>query len=271
MTFIPLVAYYLIKPPKQVEEPPCPSGASTASPGSTTASATSRSSTAGRVFAGSLSILAVGWLFMSRLQPQFFPKDLSYLSYVDVWLPPDAPLRATNAVADKAGDRDPRRRRSEFGEEHHAKDVLKALTTFVGGGGPAVLVLGRARAVSSSTTRRSSSRYATSTTPNELVGPLQTALAARCPGARIDVRQLETGKPVGIPDLDPHLGRRHRRPAPALRASCRRSSARSAGADRVRDDWGEPTIKRAAQGGPRPREPLRASRTSTSRSRPPPR
>ena len=44
------------------------------------------------MFAGSLSILVVGWLFMSRLHPQFFPKDLSYLSYVDVWLPPDAPL-----------------------------------------------------------------------------------------------------------------------------------------------------------------------------------
>jgi len=46
-TFIPLVAYYLIKPPKQVEEP-MSSGASTASPASTTASATSRCSTAGR-------------------------------------------------------------------------------------------------------------------------------------------------------------------------------------------------------------------------------
>ena len=31
------------------------------------------------------------------------------------------------------------------------------------------------------------------------------------------------------PDLDPHLGRRHGGPAPALRASCRRSSARSPG------------------------------------------
>ena len=29
--------------------------------------------------------------------------------------------------------------------------------------------------------------------------PLQAALSAKIPGARIDVRQLETGKPVGIP------------------------------------------------------------------------
>ena len=85
-TFIPLVAYYLIKPPKQAEEP------------------MSERRTHGfagfyyrvgdfalrhrwAVFAGSLGILVVGWFFMSRLQPQFFPKDLSYLSYVDVWLP----------------------------------------------------------------------------------------------------------------------------------------------------------------------------------------
>ena len=44
------------------------------------------------VFAGSLLVLVLGGYFFSRLTPQFFPKDLSYLSYVDVWLPPDAPL-----------------------------------------------------------------------------------------------------------------------------------------------------------------------------------
>jgi hypothetical protein len=32
---------------------------------------------------------------MSRLKPQFFPKDLQYLSYAEVWLPEDAPLSAT--------------------------------------------------------------------------------------------------------------------------------------------------------------------------------
>ena len=60
------------------------------------------------VLAGSLGILVVGWMFMSRLHPQFFPKDLSYLSYVDVWLPPDAPLGATNATAHQAEARHPR-------------------------------------------------------------------------------------------------------------------------------------------------------------------
>ena len=36
---------------------------------------------------------------MSQLKTQFFPQDLQYLSYVDVWLPEDAPIAATNRVA----------------------------------------------------------------------------------------------------------------------------------------------------------------------------
>jgi multidrug efflux pump len=69
------------------------------------------------------------------LKPQFFPKDLSYLSYVDVWLPPDAPLGATDTVTQRA-ETVIRQESERFGNEHHQKDVLKSLTTFVGGGGP---------------------------------------------------------------------------------------------------------------------------------------
>ena len=237
-TFIPLVAYYLIKPPKQVEEP---------------MSERRKHGFAGfyyrvgdfalqhrwAVFAGSLSILAVGWLFMSRLHPQFFPKDLSYLSYVDVWLPPDAPLAATNAVADKA-EAVIRAEAERFGEEHHAKDVLKALTTFIGGGGP--------RFWFSVDPERRQLNYAQILVEvsdkhftNELVGPLQTALSREVPGARIDIRQLETGKPVGIPISirisGADTGVLHRLSS-ELQAIFRAQSS----ATRVRDDWGEPTM-----------------------------
>jgi multidrug efflux pump subunit AcrB len=51
------------------------------------------------VLGGSLIFLALGGIFMSRLRTEFFPKDLSYLSYLDVWLPEDAPLSATNEIA----------------------------------------------------------------------------------------------------------------------------------------------------------------------------
>ena len=56
-------------------------------------------------FACSLIVLVLGGVFSPMLKPQFFPKDLSYLSYVDVWLPPDAPLGATDAVTQRAETR----------------------------------------------------------------------------------------------------------------------------------------------------------------------
>ena len=82
-----------------------------------------------------MSVLLGGGYFLSTLKPQFFPKDLSYLSYVDVWLPPDAPLGATNIVAERA-ETVIREEAERFGTEHHTSHVLKTLTTFVGGGGP---------------------------------------------------------------------------------------------------------------------------------------
>ena len=129
--------------------------------------------------------------------PQFFPKDLSYLSYVDVWLPPDAPLGATDAAAKRA-ETVIREEAERFGKEHNRKDVLKSVTTFDGGGGPRFWFsvdpeqqqLNYAQLIV-----EVSDKHLT----NELVGPLQTALSRDVPGARVDVRQLETGKPVGIP------------------------------------------------------------------------
>ena len=49
--------------------------------------------------AGAMGFLLLGGLLMSQLKTQFFPKDLFYLSYVDIWLPDDAPLSATNDAA----------------------------------------------------------------------------------------------------------------------------------------------------------------------------
>ena len=191
------------------------------------------------MFAGSLSILVVGWLFMSRLHPQFFPKDLSYLSYVDVWAPSDAPLAATNAIAHKA-EAVIREEAERFGEEHHAKDVLKGLTTFVGGGGP--------RFWFSVDPERRQLNYAQILIEvsdkhftNELVGPLQTALSREVPGARIDIRQLETGKPVGIP-ISIRISGADTEVLHRLSSELQAIFRAQTGASRVRDDWGEPTM-----------------------------
>ena len=237
-TFIPLIAYYLIRPPKTAEEP------------------MSKRRTHGfagvyykigdfalghrwAVFGGSLVILVLGGVFFTRLKPQFFPKDLSYLSYVDVWLPPDAPLGATDAVTQKA-EAVIREEAERFGNEHHHKNILKSLTSFVGGGGP--------RFWFSVDPERQQLNYAQILVEvtdkhftNEFVGPLQTALSREVPGARIDVRQLETGKPVGIPVSirisGADIGVLHQ-----LSTQLQAIMRSQPNATRVRDDWGEPAM-----------------------------
>ena len=73
-----------------------------------------------------------------------------------------------------------------------------SLTTFVGGGGPRfwfsvapeLLQPNYAQIIIQVNDKRDT---------DELVAPLQRALSASVPGARIDVRQLETGEPIGVP------------------------------------------------------------------------
>jgi multidrug efflux pump subunit AcrB len=127
----------------------------------------------------------------------------------------------------------------EFGKHHGHKDILKSLTTFVGGAGPRFWFsidpeqqqLNYAQILIEVTDKHVS---------KELVAPIQAALS-RIPGARCDVRQLETGKPVGIPvsirvsgediaTLRKYAGE----VADALRAAP--TSAR------VRDNWGPPGL-----------------------------
>ena len=237
-TFVPLIAYYLIKPPKTIE-PPISERRTHGFPGLYYRVGNFALRHRWGVFAGSLLVLVLGgWLF-SLLRPQFFPKDLSYLSYVDVWLPPDAPLGATDATTQRA-ETVIRQEAERFGEEHHRKDILKSLTTFVGGGGP--------RFWFSVDPERQQLNYAQILVEvadkhftNELVGPLQTALSREVPGARVDVRQLETGKPVGIPVSirisGADMGVLHRL-SDDLQAILRSQP----NAARVRDDWGEPAM-----------------------------
>jgi multidrug efflux pump subunit AcrB len=237
-TFIPLIAYYLIKPPKQVE-PPMSERRTHGFPGLYYKVGDFALQHRWGVFAGSLLFLVLGgWLF-TRLNSQFFPKDLSYLSYVDVWLPPDAPLGATDAVAQRT-ETVIRQEAERFGEEHHRKDVLKSLTTFVGGGGP--------RFWFSVDPERQQLNYAQILVEvadkhftNEFVGPLQTALSREVPGARVDVRQLETGKPVGIPVSirisGADIGVLHQ-----LSSELQAILRSQPNATRVRDDWGEPAM-----------------------------
>jgi multidrug efflux pump subunit AcrB len=237
-TFIPLIAYHLIRAPKR-PEPPIAERRTHGFAGVYYRVGDFALAHRWGVFAGSLIILAFGGYFMSRLSPQFFPKDLSYLSYVDVWLPPDAPLGATNAATAHA-EEVIRAEAERFGEEHGHPDVLKTLTTFVGGGGPRFWF-----SVDPEQQQLNYAQILVEVTDkhltNEIVGPLQTALSREVPGARIDIRQLETGKPVGIP-LSIRISGEDIGTLRELSAKLQAIVRAHPLSTRVRDDWGEPAL-----------------------------
>jgi multidrug efflux pump subunit AcrB len=199
MTFIPLLGYYLLKPKAEpsIEE-------------------RRRSGFASWYYrfgsraiqhrwaflAASLTLLVGGGFVAGQLKQSFFPKDLQYLSYVDVWLPEDAPLFATRQVAAQVEDiirevtGDYARAHAVKGEASH--DVLRSLTTFVGGGAPRFWLNAAPEPSQLNYAQVLVEVYDKHDTAH-LIGPLQEAIDSRIAGARIDVRQLETGAAVGIP------------------------------------------------------------------------
>lgn len=191
------------------------------------------------VLAGSVVFLVMGAYMAMNARTEFFPKDLSYLSYIDVWLPEDAPLSATSAATAEA-ERVIREEMEAFGERHGHPDVLRTLTTFVGGAGPRFWFsiepeqqqLNYAQIVVEVTDKHFT---------NELVGPLQTALTSRVPGARIDVRQLETGEPVGIP-VSIRVSGEDIATLRSIAGEVSDALRAVPTAARVRDNWGPPGV-----------------------------
>ena len=237
MTFIPLLGYYLLKPKAEAKpEERRKKGF---------AAFYYKVGTFGiryrwPVLAASSLVLVLGGFFMSQLKQQFVPKDLAYLSWVDIWLPEDAPLGATDEAARRAEEVILEVTR-EYGEKNpvdgRPREILQSLTTFIGGGGPRfwfsaapeLQQLNYAQTIIQVTDKHDTGR---------LVGPLQTALSARVPGARIDVRLLESGDAVGLPVAIRLSGD----DADLLRAQAEqvKEILRSIpAAARVRDDWGD--------------------------------
>jgi multidrug efflux pump subunit AcrB len=249
MTFIPLLGYYLLRPKHElpVEE------------------------RRGKGFAGvyykiglwsirhrwgvavaSLAILALGGFFGSRLKSSFFPNDLQYLSYLDVWLPNDATLTSSNDVARQA-EAIVQQVTAEFGKQHPGPDgaprqVLHSMTTFVGGGGP--------RFWMSVSPELQQMNYAQviievedkEDTP-ELVGVLQSAISSSVPGARIDVQELQFNpvKPIeiflsGRADVSPSQLQEQTLTLRALAGEATKIFSAIPGTTRVYDDWGSETF-----------------------------
>jgi multidrug efflux pump subunit AcrB len=137
MTFIPLLGYYLLRPKA---EPPIEQRRKFGFAAFYYRFGKFAIGHRWAFLAASVSLVAGGVLFAASLKQQFFPTDLQYLSYVDVWLPEDSPLSATAAAAE-AVEVTIRDVATTYGKTHQGKDgrprpVLRSLTTFVGGGGP---------------------------------------------------------------------------------------------------------------------------------------
>jgi multidrug efflux pump subunit AcrB len=152
-------------------------------------------------FGISLLALAICAIPIRHIKTDFFPKDIAFLSYLDVWTPEDATLQTTQrtaeramAIVEKVAD--------EYGREHPEKDgkprqILQSATAFIGGAGPRwwqSLVPEQSQLNYSMVVLEVYEGHDTA----HLIGPWQRALDKELVGGRVDVRQLEMGKPVGI-------------------------------------------------------------------------
>jgi multidrug efflux pump subunit AcrB len=238
MTFIPLLGGYLLRPSKHAAQTQDKtSGATGLYYRVSGALIEHRWATLG----AAAVLLVLGGFAVSGLKIQFFPKDLSYLSYIDVWLPEDATVPATGEIARQA-EEVVREVAEEYGKQHGAEhSVLTSVTTFVGGGGPRFWFSVAPELVQPNYAQLIIN-VADKHDTEPLVPLLQRALSSRISGARIDVRQLETGKPVGIPVQVRISGER----IDTLRDLAERAKGIFQAvptADRVRDDWGADSFK----------------------------
>ncbi len=119
MTFIPLLGYYLLRPGKP--EPPIEERRSKGFTGFYARTAKFAIEHRWKVAIGSLAFLVLGAFLFSQLKTSFFPDDVQYWSYVDVWLPNDANFDATNQAAQQVGAHHSRAGR-DYGKNHPQKD-----------------------------------------------------------------------------------------------------------------------------------------------------
>ncbi len=200
MTFLPLLGYYLLRPEKK-EEKSLEERRTSGFYGYYARVAQYSIEHRWKFFIGSLVFLAIGFAIFSRLSAAFFPEDVQYWSYIDVWLPNDSNLGTTNQTALKV-DRLVREQAEQFSRENEPsngqnKPLLRYVTTFVGGGGPRfwfsaspqLQQLNYAQVLIEVTDKEVTPRF---------IKELQPKLSASIPGARLDARQLLTN-PIDYP------------------------------------------------------------------------
>lgn len=242
MTFVPLLGYYLLRAPKEKVD----------DPSSWKHRVHDTYMNVGHwvldrrrmIMTGAIALIAVGFISNSGIKTSFFPNDEFNLCWIDVWLPEDAPLSATDAAVTHVEEVVKEATR-QFGVDHpdrngKPREILKVMTAFVGGAGPrfwdSILQeldqLNYSQLLIETTDKHDTER---------LVPYLQKELDKKIPEARCDARALESGEPVGVPisvrvsGSDPATLRSLARQLAEILRGCPL-------AERVRDDWGAGTF-----------------------------
>ncbi len=208
------------------------------------------------VLAASLVFLIGGGLFGSRLKTQFFPEDVQYWFYLDIWLPNDTPLSATNDTATQA-ETVVRQVIENFHDDavkEKGGHLLKSLTTFAGGGGPRFWF-----SVSPEMPQTNYAQMIVEVTDKEaspkLARPIQDALEKEVPGAWITVRQLQTNpvdNPVellisGQADVDARNEASDIRTLRQIAAQAQDIVRQAQGIAVLRDDWFPDNVQQKIQ------------------------
>ena len=198
------------------------------------------------VLLGSFVFLLIGAFAASHLKSQFFPEDVQYWFYLDIWLPNDVPLSATNDTALRAEQvvrkvvETPEGGIKEKGTDH----LLTSMTSFIGGGGPRFWFSIAPEATQSNYAQVIVQVRDKEATP-KLIGPLQEELNKQVPGAWITVRQLQTN-PVETPvevlisgqaDTDPRTESDDIRSLRTIASQAMDIVRQSPGISVLRDDW----------------------------------
>ena len=245
MTFVPFLGYYILRPPAK-PEPTIEERRQRGFYGFYNRLVGKAIKHRWAVFGGSLVFLAIGGLFSSRLKTQFFPEDVQYWFYLDIWLPNNTPLSTTNDAAMQAERvvRQVVENSPDAATKENRGHLLKSLTTFAGGGGP--------RFWFSVTPEMPQTNYAqmiVEITDKEvspkLARPIQDAVDKEVPGAWVTVRQLQTNpveNPVellisGQEDVDPKNEVSDIRALRQIAGQAQDIVRQAGGIAVLRDDW----------------------------------
>jgi multidrug efflux pump subunit AcrB len=200
MSFIPLLAYYILRPDKKPEAP-IEERRAKGFTGQYARVAKFAIEHRWKVALASLIFIVISGILFKQLKTSFFPDDVQYWSYADVWLPNDANFGTTNQTSQQV-EQVIRQQAELWGKQHPDKDgkpsqILRYVTTWVGGGSPRFWF-----SLSPQSQQLNYAQVLIELTDKDItpkfVDQVQPVLSATVPGARIDLRQLQTN-PVNYP------------------------------------------------------------------------